>query len=183
MACIRTNLRYAGRDAVLADRGNTDHEIEKCTGRAPITNAFPAAGQRDRTVLYFMRKVREEYMEARRVAQSLKLRKLPWSGRRDSNPRPRAWEAPTLPTELRPLRGGGIVAYPATRRFLAAYMVDVPRPQAHRFQRVIPPRADRLLSKYPRPTASMPDVGLKPLSAPPNETLSNRHLAAFVFLP
>jgi hypothetical protein len=26
-----------------------------------------------------------------------------WSGRRDSNPRPRAWEAPTLPTELRPL--------------------------------------------------------------------------------
>jgi hypothetical protein len=28
-----------------------------------------------------------------------------WSGRRDSNSRPRAWEAPTLPTELRPLTG------------------------------------------------------------------------------
>src|SRR3954452_4866237 len=28
-----------------------------------------------------------------------------WSGRRDSNPRPRAWEAPTLPTELRPHGG------------------------------------------------------------------------------
>src|SRR5258706_16000659 len=26
---------------------------------------------------------------------------LHWSGRRDSNSRPRAWEAPTLPTELR----------------------------------------------------------------------------------
>src|SRR5947208_1841200 len=30
-----------------------------------------------------------------------------WSGRRDSNPRPRAWEAPTLPTELRSPGGWG----------------------------------------------------------------------------
>src|SRR5947208_11762037 len=29
-----------------------------------------------------------------------------WSERRDSNPRPRAWEAPTLPTELRSLDRG-----------------------------------------------------------------------------
>ena len=37
-----------------------------------------------------------------------------WSGRRDSNPRPRAWEAPTLPTELRPpRREAAIVTHPA----------------------------------------------------------------------
>ena len=30
---------------------------------------------------------------------------LRWSGRRDSNPRPQAWEACTLPTELRPHKG------------------------------------------------------------------------------
>src|SRR5437868_12065402 len=34
-----------------------------------------------------------------------------WSGRRDSNPRPRAWEAPTLPTELRPLDVGVVIVH------------------------------------------------------------------------
>src|SRR5437870_8611636 len=40
-----------------------------------------------------------------------------WSGRRDSNPRPRAWEAPTLPTELRPPSEG--------LRFYATFNVGV----------------------------------------------------------
>lgn len=34
-------------------------------------------------------------------------RMIVWSERRDSNPRPRAWEAPTLPTELRSPGGWG----------------------------------------------------------------------------
>src|SRR5207253_11490663 len=33
-----------------------------------------------------------------------------WSGRRDSNPRHRAWEARTLPTELRPLETWVMIA-------------------------------------------------------------------------
>ena len=32
------------------------------------------------------------------------LRRQRWSGKRDSNPRPTAWEAVALPTELFPLR-------------------------------------------------------------------------------
>ncbi len=32
-------------------------------------------------------------------------RELFWSGKRDSNPRPLAWEANALPTELLPLLG------------------------------------------------------------------------------
>src|SRR5438270_13767465 len=39
-------------------------------------------------------------------------RQFEWSERRDSNPRPRAWEAPTLPTELRSHGGGaGMVTH------------------------------------------------------------------------
>ena len=30
------------------------------------------------------------------------LKGIKWSGRRDSNPRPSAWKADALPTELRP---------------------------------------------------------------------------------
>src|SRR5580692_3758406 len=38
-----------------------------------------------------------------------------WSGRRDSNPRPSAWEADTLPTELLPPRTTGQKIIPRQR--------------------------------------------------------------------
>ena len=47
-----------------------------------------------------------------------------WSGKRDSNPRPRAWKARALPTELFPLSRSD----PASSRSKPSFRYRIPRP-------------------------------------------------------
>src|SRR5512132_3302178 len=60
-----------------------------------------------------------------------------WSGKRDSNPRPRAWKARALPTELFPHDGGEgrIRTYEALRRQIYSLLPLATREPLHRYSK------------------------------------------------
>jgi hypothetical protein len=81
--------------------------IRTCEGRSPGDLQSPAFG---RLATPPTEVVLPRVCGFRRYGQTLLRVGAPpfkWSGRRDSNPRPAAWKAAALPTELRPLPGSG----------------------------------------------------------------------------
>ena len=102
--------------------------------------------------------VDREAGRASRPRESTKAWRNYWSGKRDSNPRPSAWEADALPTELFPLDGRGRTLTSERRR-----------------RKALPLLRTRIRVHPRRPGAVRPESALDPARDPRHEV--DGHLA------